>query len=81
MSKQPIMEFKDIKQAVKYLKWWQKKLFLTDWIIKVVLVPRDEMEDIESSGTCNVVRTGKNACIRIALLTRGYVQKWLKALF
>lgn len=79
MRKQPIMEFKNIKQAVKYLKWWQKKLFLTDWIIKVKLVPVDEMPDTELQGNTTFTYSQHSAVVRITELTKDHKSRIVKA--
>ena len=39
----PIVEFTSIEQANECLKEWQERLFLNDWIIKLLLVSPDEM--------------------------------------
>ena len=40
---EPVCEFKSEAEAVKYLKEWQERLFLNDWIIKLNRVTRVEM--------------------------------------
>lgn len=37
--KTPILKFTSGEQVTKCLKWWQKKLFLTDWIIHWNIAP------------------------------------------
>lgn len=40
--KTPIMHFTSDEQVEKCLKWWKKKLFLTDWIIHWRIAPFSE---------------------------------------
>ena len=64
-NKEPIIEFKDLNQVKKYLKWWQHKLFLDDWIIKIQLVPFNEMKIENSVGYTDWVDAKQ--CARIDL--------------
>ena len=64
MKVKPIIKFKDEKEAQKYLKEWQKRLFLDDWVIKISLV--DEIDDEEEcSGKVDYRREYLTAQIRI----------------
>lgn len=40
---EPIMEFKTDEELQAYLKEWQTRLFLDDWIIKAEIVPLSEL--------------------------------------
>lgn len=66
---EPIMEFTDIAQAYKCLKEWQTKLFLDDWIIKLQIIPFDEMQTFGHIGENEYQTTNKCACISIGVLT------------
>lgn len=61
--KQPIMIFNE-KTLKKSLKYWKKKLFLTDWTIQVKICSPDEIEGL--SGRNNFTFEDKSAIIRIA---------------
>ena len=45
--KEPIIEFRDIEQAYDCLREWQERLFLTDWIIKIILETEPIIDDGE----------------------------------
>ena len=42
---EPIQEFESLEQANEYLKEWQERLYLNDWIIELKLVDPDEIPD------------------------------------
>lgn len=46
MKKEPIQEFESIDQANEYLREWQHRLLLDDWIIKINLVDCIDDEEI-----------------------------------
>jgi hypothetical protein len=60
----PKIEFKDQAELDKYLKEWQERLFLTDWIIKAKLVDPAEMP--QSLGLNDYVQELKSCIIRIS---------------
>lgn len=63
---EPIIEFKDESQAYECLKEWQTRLFLDDWIIKIHLVPLNEISlsgcvaenKYESALKCSYINIG-----------------------
>lgn len=62
--KEPIQEFESIEQANEYLKEWQHRLLLDDWIIKINLV--DCIDDEENcAGKVDYNREYLYANIRI----------------
>ena len=63
MSKEPIMVF-TAETLNKSLKWWKKKLFLTDWTIRAKLVPPDELGSLLGNNTFTF--EDKSSIIRIA---------------
>lgn len=63
--REPIMRFESIEQARALLAEWQKRLFLEDWIIRVKLVGRDELELENVSGEVDFVAVNRSAIIRI----------------
>ena len=63
MSKEPIMVF-TAEILNKSLKWWKKKLFLTDWTIRAKLVPPDELGSLLGNNTFTF--EDKSSIIRIA---------------
>jgi len=62
---EPILEFQDDAQAVESLREWQHRLYLDDWIIKILLVPRYEIEG--SQGMTEFLQELRSAVIRIAI--------------
>ena len=44
--KQPKIRFKNLKQALKYLDYWKRVLFLDDWIIKLSLMDTTNMKNL-----------------------------------
>lgn len=69
MSKQPIIEFVDQKQAEECLKEWQSILFLDDWIIKVNIVDQTEMTLNGCVAESHLEIIGKCCVINILRLT------------
>lgn len=65
MEKSPVEIFND-KTLKKCLKYWKKKLFLTDWVIKVGLVEPDEMPEKEFAGINSMNFVSKEAVIKIS---------------
>jgi len=63
---EPCIEFKDQHEANLYLKEWQKRLFLDDWIIKVKVVKPNDMPKDDESGHISFVHHLKAAVIDIA---------------
>lgn len=60
----PIMKFENQEQAEKYLREWQHRLFLDDWVIKINLV--DCIDDEENcAGRVDYNREYLYANIRI----------------
>ena len=45
MSKQPSMKFKDLDEGYKWLRYYQDKLFLQDWNIRLEFEPAGEDSD------------------------------------
>lgn len=66
-KQQPIMEFKDLKQAEKYLKEWKERLFLNNWTIKVNFVDGNEVP--ECQGRNNFSFVNKSSVINLVRLT------------
>ena len=63
--KQPIIEFENIEQACACLEEWKARLFLSDWIVKIVLCDADEMSLQDVSGECEWNYGCHSAVIRI----------------
>lgn len=61
---QPIMEFKDIKQANQSLREWQHRLFLDDWTIDLRLVKAKEIDGF--TGRSYLVFPLQSVVIKIA---------------
>lgn len=61
------MEFKDLKQAEKYLKEWKERLFLNNWTIKVNFVDGNEVP--ECQGWNNFSFVNKSSVINLVRLT------------
>lgn len=71
VSKKPmhVMKFENLKQANQMLDWWKKRLFLQAWTIDIVLVTREEMEDMFGKNIAGEVKYSvatQEACIFIA---------------
>ena len=60
---QPIMEFESTEQAQECLKEWQGRLFLNDWIIKVMF---EDLNDTDRFGEVEIASAIKCAVIRIS---------------
>ena len=58
----PVMEFASIEQAYECLHYWQEKLFLQDWTIKLLLVSPEEMNMQEVCGE-NIFVVESNCCV------------------
>ena len=67
MNKEPIQEFENIEQANEYLKEWQNRLFLNDWIIKLNFAEANEMPN--NAGFNNWCFEKQSARITLAKLT------------
>lgn len=66
----PIVEFTSIEQAYECLLYWQEKLFLQDWTIKLDLVSPEEMnlKDVCGENTYQI----DNKCCFIKILRPEY---------
>lgn len=64
---EPIQEFESLEQAYKYLKEWQDRLFLNDWIIKLNFAEANEMPN--NAGLNNWCFQCQSSVINIAKLT------------
>lgn len=64
MSKQPIFDFKNQETLDKYLKEWQERLLLTNWVIKAKIVEPNEIPS--SAGNCIADWHNSAGMIRIA---------------
>lgn len=66
----PIMEFTSTEQAYECLNYWQEKLFLQDWIIKLCLTSPEEMNlrDVCGENTSQI----ENKCCFIKILKPEY---------
>lgn len=70
MQNNPIMEFKSEEEAYACLKYWQEKLFLSDWIIKIKLCSPDEMDLQDVCGENNFQI--ENRCCVIKMMKPEY---------
>lgn len=66
MSKQPIMVFTP-RTLKKCLKYWKKKLFLTDWTIQAKLVSKEELNS-NDIGVNTFTFVDRSSLIRIAVI-------------
>jgi hypothetical protein len=68
---EPVVKFEDLEEAYGCLEYWKKKLFLTDWTIKLNLVEGTlKMEDDrEAEGKNNYVFMRKASLITLGLVT------------
>lgn len=66
MSKQPVMIFTP-KTLKKCLKYWKKKLFLTDWTIQAKLVPKEELNN-DDIGVNTFTFVDRSSLICIAVI-------------
>ncbi len=57
--------FNSKEELNKYLKWWQEKLFLTDWIIKVRICEPCDFSDEGNMGENSFDMVNKCCIIRI----------------
>lgn len=64
MSK-PIEEFKTQEELNQYLKWWQDKLFLNDWIIKARIGRPEDFINEDACGENSMIFQNKQAMILI----------------
>jgi len=62
---EPILEFESQEQANSYLKEWQSRLFLDDWIITIDFADYRDMPEVGDAGYCNAQYTNKCAVITI----------------
>lgn len=67
MNKEPIQEFESIEQANEYLKEWQHRLLLDDWIIKLNFAEANEMPN--NAGYNNFCMEKQSSVITITKLT------------
>lgn len=58
----PIEIFSSQDQIDECVKWWQEKLFLTNWIVKAEICPPDEFKVAESVGE-NVFDMVNQSCV------------------
>ena len=58
----PIMEFTSLKQAYDCLNYWQEKLFLQDWTIKIILASPEDMNLKEVCGE-NIYQIENKCCV------------------
>lgn len=65
--KEPIQEFESIEQANEYLREWQHRLLLDDWIIKLNFAEPNEMPDY--AGYNNFCMEKQSSIITIVKLT------------
>lgn len=73
--REPIMCFESIDQAKACLSEWKKRLFLEDWIIRVKLVEKDDLELDNVSGEVDFEYTNKSAVIRILYKIDDFISK------
>lgn len=59
------MEFTSEKEMYDCLRYWQEKLFLTDWIIKVILCSPEDMDLSDVCGENNFQIENKCCVIKI----------------
>lgn len=64
-TKEPVCIIKDKKELIKLLKEWQHRLFLDDWIIKVAIVDKEELDE-DLAGHNSFIFTNKSAMIKLA---------------
>lgn len=63
---EPIIEFQSDEEMVECLQEWQTRLFLDDWIIKIMRVPVDQMPE-EAVGWNDFCIENKSAVIRLVI--------------
>jgi hypothetical protein len=64
-SMESAIEFRSTEEAVECMLWWKRRLYLDDWIIKILLVPRHEIEGY--SGQNHFMHENRCAVIHIAI--------------
>jgi len=62
---EPILEFESQEQANTYLKGWQSRLFLDDWIITLNFADYRDMPEVGDAGYCNFQMVNKCAAITL----------------
>ena len=67
MSKEPIKEFKTLEAALMSLSEWQHRLYLDDWIVKLLIVDGTEIQGL--SGRTEIEHTNRCAVIKLAKIT------------
>lgn len=65
MDATPIMEFKNIHEAVACLKEWQERLGLSDWIIQIDLCHPREPDWHNAQAMCDWRTVNKTALVSI----------------
>ena len=76
--KKPIIKFKDMKEANKYLKEWQTRLFLNDWIIKIIICDEKDFKLGEGySGENSFNFTNKSSIIRICNISLKEIEDYV----
>ena len=73
----PIMEFASVKQAYDCLHYWQEKLFLQDWTIKLILATPEDMNMQEVCGE-NVYQVDSKSCVIKILKPEYYGDRIIK---
>ena len=58
----PIMEFTSEEQAYECLLYWQEKLFLQDWTIKLILASPEDMNQQDVCGE-NIFQVDNKCCV------------------
>lgn len=66
VGKEPKIKFKDKLELNRYLKEWQERLYLNDWIITAELVSYEDLNESESG---NVVFDIVNSSAKISILS------------
>jgi len=61
----PVCIIQDQAELDKLLDWWQKKLFLMDWIIKASIVSKEDFDLEDSLGECIMCVEQKAATIHL----------------
>jgi hypothetical protein len=64
-QKEPVIIFQDDDQFMEYLRYWQNKLFLNDWVIRGKLCSFDELNEPSLDGYNIVIAVSKTADIKI----------------
>ena len=67
----PVMEFASIEQAYECLQYWQEKLFLQDWTIKLILATPEDMNLQDVCGE-NVYQVENKCCVIKILIPEYY---------